>query len=123
MLVTRDDRLTHDVEVNAVIDKVVLPWLDMLWRRPVDTVFLAHCAHGIVRACEPDHVRVEVRKIGLEHGRGVTVRIAGDDYGSQDVATFRVDCVDHLGHLVELIWADVGAVREAEVELRVGVSR
>ena len=83
----------------------------------VDAVGFAHCFHLFPGAGEADEGGVEFEEVGFDDGGGVAVGVAGDEDGGQDFAAFGFDNVDHFGHLVELVRADVGAVGEAEIHL------
>lgn len=110
--------LTHQIEVNAVVHKIVLTRLDIRRRREIHTVFLADVLDIIVRAGQADDVRMEFLKIRFHDGRRVARRIAGDENRTESVASDFLDLINHLCHLVELLWADVWAMCEAEVDLR-----
>ena len=67
---------------------------------------------------------MELGQIALHHGGRVARRIARDEDGQQHIgAALALDNVNHDGHLVELLGADVGAVGEAEVDLRARSTR
>ncbi len=110
----------HHVEVDAVVDQVVLlVGLDVLRRREVDPVLLADVLDLLPGAGQPDEGGVELHQVRLEHAGGVARRVAGDEYGSERVRGSGLDYVDRFRHLVELVWADVRAVGEAEVDLQI----
>ncbi len=83
----------------------------------VDAVGFAHCFDLVPGACEADEGGVEFEEVGFDDGGGVAVGVAGDKDGGKDFPAFGFDDVDHFGHLVELVRADVGAVGEAEIYL------
>lgn len=82
---------------------------------------------------------MELLQVRLDHGRRIPLRITRDEDRTQDRARaaavafafqdivdagpdeggrgLLVDQVDHLGHLVQLLGADVRTVREAKVDL------
>lgn len=83
----------------------------------VDAVGFAHCPDLLPGAGEADEGGVEFGEVGFDDGGGVAVGVAGDEDRGQDFAALGFDNVDHLGHLVELVGADVRAVGEAEIYL------
>lgn len=54
----------HQVEINTVVDKVVLAFLDTLRGRKVYPIFLAHLFDLVPGACETNKVGVELGEIG-----------------------------------------------------------
>ena len=97
---------------------VLLVRLDILRRRKVHAVLLADVFCLFPGPCEADQGGVEFGEVTPEDGRGVARRVAGDEDGAQGVGGFGLDDVDGRGHFVEFVRADVGTVREAEVDLR-----
>lgn len=108
----------HDVEVDAVVDEVVLAGLDVRRRAEVDTVCLADSLDLIVGAREADELGVELGEIAFEHFRLVARRVTGDEDGREGAGALLLHEIIHARHLVQLIGADVRAVREAKVDLR-----
>jgi hypothetical protein len=117
----KERQRTHEIEVYAMVDQVILPRLHCRWRAKVHAVLLARLLDVLVGACQAQDGRVELGKVLLQDFGGVARGVAGDHEGDHDIAAFLLDFVMHEGHLVELVGADVGAVREAEVDLA-GVS-
>jgi hypothetical protein len=101
-----------------MINQVILARLDILWGAKVHPVRLARILDLFMVARQSDEIRVEFCQVFLEHLRVVTRGVAGDHDGEENIATFRDDFVVHKGHFVELVGADVGAVSEAKVDLR-----
>ena len=63
---------------------------------------------------------MELRQIPANHLGGIASRIARNEHIPHDaLAVLLFDLVDHAGHLVQLLGADVRAVREAKVHERV----
>lgn len=110
--------LTHQIKIYAVVDQVVLARLDVCRRGKVDPVLLANVLNVFVCASQTDNVWVELLQVGLQDGGSVAGRIAGDENGAQRVARRFLDLVNHLGHLVQFLGANVGTVAEAKVHLR-----
>ena len=131
-------RLTHQVEVNTMIDQVILPRFHPLRRTEIHPVLFTHIPHGLPRARQPDDPRVEFLQVALQHGRRVPGWVAGDEEGKERLARgdgvrgsvvvggFRDRVaarggrgyeVDDLCELVELFRADVWTVCEAKVYL------
>lgn len=61
---------------------------------------------------------MELAQVRLDDRRRIAIRVARHENGFQHVAALVVDNVNHFGHLVKLVGADVGAVREPKVDLR-----
>jgi hypothetical protein len=117
----KERRRTHEIEVYAMIDQVILPRLHCRRRAKVHAVLLARLLDVLVRACQAQDGWVELGEVLLQHFGRVARRVAGDHEGDHDIAALLLDFVVHKRHLVELVGADVGAVREAKVDLA-GVS-
>lgn len=63
---------------------------------------------------------MELRQIRLDNLRSISRRIArNEDVLHDTLAVLLFNLVDHAGHLVQLLGADIRAVREAEVDERV----
>lgn len=107
----------HEVKVDAVINQVVLSWLDILWRAEVDTVLLAESLDLIVCARKTDELLVELAEVLLERGRVVTGGVAGNENGEKSIGGLLLNDIEHGSHLVELFGADIGASSEAKVDL------
>jgi hypothetical protein len=101
-----------------VIHQIVLTRLDILGGAKVHPIRFARILDLFVGACQADEIRMEFCQVFLEHLGVVARGIACDHDGEDDVATFGDDFVVHERHLVELVWADVGTVGEAEVDLQ-----
>lgn len=111
--------LTHQVEVDTVVHQIVLARVHVLRCAEVHPVLLAHILHLLVRASQADNVPVELLEIRAQHFGGIASRIAGNKDRQKDVLALGslLHLVNNLGHLIQLIRADIGAVREAEVNL------
>lgn len=119
-----------------MVHQIVHARLDALRRAEVDSVLLAHFFNLLVVAREAYEARVEFREVGAQDVGGVAGWVAGDEEGEEvgavlglcdggggrggEVRGCLVDAADDVGHLVELFGTDVGAVREAEVDLEKG---
>jgi hypothetical protein len=100
-----------------MVDEIILALLDHTWRAKVHPVRFAHLLDLLVRARQPNEIRVEFLQVLLEH-LGVVARwVACNHEREQDGAALLDHFVVHESHLVELVRADIGAVREAEVDL------
>lgn len=109
----------HQVKVDAVVDEVVLAGLDVLGRAEVDAVLLAQRLDLVVGSGQADEPGVELGQVLLQGCWVVARGVAGDEDGEEGrVGVLGFDNVEHLGHLVELFGADVGAAGEAEVDLQ-----
>lgn len=73
----------HKVEVNAMIDKIVLAGLDVLWCAEVDTVLLAKILNLVVCSSQANELGVKFGEVSLEGLGVVTFGIAGDEDGQQ----------------------------------------
>lgn len=107
----------HQVEVDAVVDEVVLAGLDVLGGAEVDAVRLADGLDLVVRARQAHEARVELGEVRLQHPGVVARRVARDEDRHHAPRVLRLHRVEHPRHLVQLLRADVRAVREAEVDL------
>lgn len=102
-----------------MIHEVVLAGLDILGSTEVHTVLLADVLDLLVCASQADDTSVELFQVLAQHLGRITDGIASNKNGHEEllVSGSGVDLIDDLGHLVQLIGADIGAVREAEVDL------
>jgi hypothetical protein len=108
----------HNIEVNAVIHEVIfLTRLEIGWRREVNSILLADVLGLFPCSRQAQEGWVELGEVRSEDRGSVSCGIAGDENTSQAIWFFRLDNVDRGRHLVEFIWADVGAMGEAEVDL------
>lgn len=107
----------HEVKVDAVINQVVLSWLNILRCAKVDTVLLAESLDLVVCARKANELVVELAEVLLKRGRVVTGGVAGNENGEESIGGLLLDDIEHGGHLVELFGADIGASGEAEVDL------
>lgn len=107
----------HEVKVDAVINQVVLSWLDILRCAKVDTVLLAESLDLVVCARKANELLVELAEVLLKRGRVVTGGVAGNENGEESIGGLVLDDIEHGGHLVELFGADIGASGEAKVDL------
>jgi hypothetical protein len=110
--------LTHQVKVNTVIHQIVLPGLHTARRTKVHPIRLACLLNLLVFARQANEVWVEFFQVLLEHLWVVARGVAGDHEREEHAAAFRNNFVVHEGQFVEFVGADIGAVREAEVDLR-----
>lgn len=111
--------LTHQVEVDAVIDKVILARLDILRSREVDTESLAGSLDSLIVSGQTNHILMELLQILLCDLGSISCRITCNEDRSHDIAVLLLNIVDHASHLVQLFRANVRAVREAKVDQRV----
>lgn len=111
--------LTHQIEVDTVIHQIILPRLYIPRRAEIHTVLLANVLHLVVGARQADNPFMELLEILAQHLGRITGRIARDKNREEDILAVGLflHAVDDLGHFVQLVGADVGAVREAEVDL------
>lgn len=116
-----------------MIHQVIHPGLHPLRRAEIYPICFAYILHTLPRPRQPHNTRMELRKVGFQHGRCIPRRITRDEDGEErllgrvnvdegkpgDGVAFRGgDEVDHFGHFVEFFGADVRAVGEAKVDLR-----
>lgn len=103
-----------------MIHQIILPGLHIRRRRKVHPVRLANILDLLPRPRHAQDILVELRQIPANHLGGIARRIARDEHVPHDaLAVLLFDLVDHAGHLVQLLGADVRAVREAKVHERV----
>lgn len=100
-----------------MIYEIILPRLDVGRSGKVYSVGLANGLDVVVGACQALYVRMELLEVALKDRGRVACRVAGDEYGSHNVAGLRLDLIDHDRHLVEFFGANVRAVSEAEIDL------
>lgn len=101
-----------------MIDQIILPRLHSGWCAKVHTVLLARLLDVLVCACQAQDRRVELGKVFLQDFGRVARGVASYHERSHDIATLFFDFLVHEGHLIEFVGADIGAVGEAEVDLR-----
>ena len=111
--------LTHQIEVDTVVHEVILAGLHVPGSTKVHTVLLADVLDLLVRASQADDARVELLQILAQHLGRITDGIASDENGQENllIPGSSLDLLDDLGHLVQLVGADIRAVSEAEVDL------
>ncbi len=124
--------LTHQIEINTVIHQVIHPWLHTLRRTKVHPIFLTHIPDLFPCSRQAHKTWMKFCQIMLQNSRCVSGRITSDEEGQkrsfagrwidEGVGADAVlrgggDEIDHVGHLVKLIRADVWTVGEAEVNL------
>lgn len=102
-----------------MIDQVVLSGLHCRWRTEVHAVLLACLLDVLISSRQANYGRVELGEVFLQDFRRVPRGVAGDHQRGHNISTLFLDLVVHESHLVQLVGADVGAVREAEVDLDV----
>lgn len=113
-------KLTHQVKVDTVIHQIILPGLHIRRRREVNPIRLANILNLLPRPRHAQNIIMELGQIPPDNLRRVPSRVARDEHTPQHaLALLLLDLVDHAGHLVQLLRADVRAVREAEVHQRV----
>ena len=113
-------KLTHQVKVDTVIHQIILPGLNIRRRRKVHAIRLAHILDLLPRPRHAQNILMELRQIPANNLRRIASRIARNKHIPHDaLAVLLFDLVDHAGHLVQLLGADVRAVREAKVHERV----
>ena len=114
-----DVELTHQVEVDAVVNKVVLTRQDILGSGKVNTESLASSLDLLIISSQTNEIVVELLQILLCNLGGISCRIASDEHRPHNISMLFLDIVNHASHLVQLFRADVRAVREAKVNQRV----
>jgi hypothetical protein len=112
-------KLTHQVKVDAVIDQVILPGRNLLRRTKVHAIRLARILNLLMAPRQPNKMRVKLSQVLLQHRRTISRRIARDHDRQQDIPTLLLNLLVHERHLVQLVRADVRAMREAKVHERV----
>lgn len=102
-----------------MIDEVVLAGLHIRWCGKVNTINLADILDLLPLAGQTNDIIMEVCQILLDDVGGIPRGIACDEDGLQDVPMLFLDIINHSGHLVQLLGADVRTMGEAEVDERV----
>lgn len=124
-----------------MIHQIIRPRRRPLGRTEINAVFLAHVFDLLPAAREADDGGVELGEVAVQHGGGVARRVAGYEDGEEEGSwrggggsgwwgggsgrdgggggggRSRGDEIDHPRHLVEFFGADVGTVRESEIDL------
>lgn len=100
-----------------MVNQVILSGLDGRRCAEVHAVFLAGLLDVLVGARQSEDGGVELGEVFLQNGGCITRGIAGNHDGENSLAALFLDLLVHERHLVELIGANIGAVREAEVYL------
>lgn len=111
----------HQIKINTMIDQVILALLDILGRGEVHAVFLADVLDLVPGAGEAYDRRVELGQVFGEHAGRVARWVAGDEDGEErweggglgiggGEERRGVDEVDHGGHFVEFLGADIWTV-------------
>lgn len=116
------DKRTHQIEVDAVIHKIILSRLHSRRSTKVHPVCLARILDLVVIARQPNELWVKLLQVLLKHLGVIARGIACYHDWKEYFAALLNHLVVHERHLVELVGADVGAVREAKVYLRSRVS-
>jgi hypothetical protein len=112
--------LTHKVEVNTVVHQIILPGLHIRRRGKIHPIRLAHILHLLPRPRHAQNILMELRKIPTNNLRRIPRRVTANKHIPHNaLAVLFLDLVDHAGHLVQLLGADVRAVREPKVHKRV----
>ena len=112
--------LTHQVKVDAVVNQVILARLDVLGSAKVHPVLTADMLDLLVGASQAHNVWVELLQVCAQHLRGIADRVARNEDRQEGLVILGrlLDLVDDLGHFVQLVRADVGAVSETKVDLQ-----
>ena len=105
-----------------MIHQIILPRLHVRRRREINPISLADGLDLLPRARQPYQIRMELLEVFLRHRRRIACGVARYEDGSHGVSGGLFDQVDYLRHLVQFFGADVGAVREAEVYLRLSLN-
>jgi hypothetical protein len=100
-----------------MIHQIVLSGFHTARRTKVHPIRLARLLDLLIFARQANEVRMEFFQVFLEHLWIVARRVAGDHEREEHAAAFRNNFVVHEGHFVEFVGTDIGAVREAEVDL------
>lgn len=100
-----------------MVHQIILSRFD-IWRSgEVNSVRFTHILDLLPTSSQANQIRMELLQVRLQYGRGISCRITGDEYRQHDIPfQLLLDDVNHLGHLVQLLGADVGAVCEAEID-------
>ena len=130
--------LTHQIKINTMIHQIIHPRFHPFRRTEINPILLTHVLNLLPRPRQPYYPGMELLQIALQHRRGIARWVAGDEERkerSSFAAAWRVesrgtdtgiggggDEIDHFGELVEFFGADVGAVREAEVDLHASIN-
>lgn len=103
-----------------MIDKVILAGIHILGGTEVHTVLFAHILDLLVCTGQADDVGVELLQVLAQHLGGIAGGVTSDENGQEDILALGggLDLVDDLGHLIQFIGTDIGAVSEAEVDLQ-----
>lgn len=111
--------LTHQVEVDAVVHQVILASLHILGCAEVHAVLAADILDLLVGTSQAHNARVELLQVFPQDLRGITGGIAGNEDREEKLVVLGgfPDLVNDLGHLVQLVRADIRAVSETEVDL------
>lgn len=111
--------LTHQIEVNTVVDQVVFARLDILGCTEVYPVLFADMLDLLVGAGQTTDIRVKFFEVFAQNLRSIADRIASNEHGKEQfvVSSSLLDLVDDLGHLVQFVGANIRAVRETKVNL------
>jgi hypothetical protein len=103
-----------------VIDQIILPRLHIRRRRKVHPVRLTHILNLLPRPRHAQNILMELRQIPPNNLRRIPRRVTRDENIPHNALTLLLfHSIDHAGHLVQFLGADVWAVRETEVDERV----
>ena len=102
-----------------MINQIILAGLDILRRRKVHSVRLAHALDRVIRPRQTQNVLVKVCQVVLRNLGRVPRRVASDEDRPHDSPMRRLDLVNHASHFVQLFGTDVRTVGEAKVDQRV----
>lgn len=116
----RGTDLTHQVKVDAVVHEVILAGLDIPGRAKVHAVLTADVLDLLIGTRQAHNTRVEFLQVLAQHLGGIASGVAGNENRQEKLVVLGrlLDLVDDLGHLVQLVRADIGAVGETEVDLQ-----
>jgi len=101
-----------------MIHQIILSRLHTRRRRKINPILLARLLDVLVSTRQTHDIRMEFLEVFFQDGGSVARRIAGYHDREDHVSAFCFHLVDHFGHFVEFVWADVWAVGEAEVDLQ-----
>lgn len=111
--------LTHQVEVDTVVNQVIFASLDIPGSTEVHPVLLADMLDLIIGTSQAHNTGVELLEVVAQNLRAVAGRVTGNEDRHEDlvITSSFVNLVDDLSHLIQLVRADIRAMRETEVDL------
>lgn len=105
----------HEIEIDAMVYQIVLPWLHVRRRGKIYSVRLTHVLHLLPSARHAQNIIMELGQISSDHLRRVSGWITRDEYGQKHVSMLLFHSVNHTRHLIQLFGTDVWTVCETEV--------